>query len=67
MAETLVDVVAKLRERGKGSTTETPMRHKNGFKTSLPIFFFFFLENAKNLDRSDDAKLREKKRYGLSD
>ena len=23
----------------KGSTTETPMRHKNGLKTSLSIFF----------------------------
>ena len=32
----------------KGSNAKTPMRHKNGLKTSLPIFsFFFFFENAK--------------------
>ena len=41
----------------KGSTTETPMRHKNGLKTSLPNFFC--LENARNLGRSDDAKRRK--------
>ena len=35
---------------------------KNGLTTSL--FFFFFLENAKNLGRSDDAK-RRKKEDGL--
>ena len=33
------------------------MRHKNGLKTSLT---FFFLENAQNLGRSDDAKRRKK-------
>ena len=26
----------------KGSTTETPVRHKNDFKTSLPFFFSFW-------------------------
>ena len=35
---------------------------KNGFTASL--LFFFFLENAKNLGRSDDAK-RRKKEDGL--
>ena len=35
---------------------------KNGLTTSL--LFFFFLENAKNLGRSDDAK-RRKKEDGL--
>ena len=40
MAEKLVGVISKLRQCGeKGSTTETPMRHKNGLKTSLSIFF----------------------------
>ena len=42
----------------KGSTTETPVRHKNGLKTSLTIFFFL---NAQNLGRSDDAKRRKKR------
>ena len=38
---------------------------KNGLTTSLPFFFFFwFLENAKNLGLSDDAK-RRKKEDGL--
>ena len=37
------------------------MRHNNGLKTSLPIFFF--LENAKNLGRSDDAKRTKKRRW----
>ena len=60
-----MDFVAKLRQRGKKrSTPETPVRHKNGFKTSLPIFilfiFYFFLENAKNLGWLDDAKRRKK-------
>ena len=35
---------------------------KNGLNTSL--LFLFFLENAKNLGRSDDAK-RRKKEDGL--
>ena len=42
----------------KGSTTETPMRHKNGFKNFVVNFFF---ENAKNLCRSDDPKRRKKR------
>ena len=37
---------------------------KNGVTTSLSYFFFF--ENAKNLDRSDDGK-RRKKNDGLSE
>ena len=36
---------------------------KNGLTKSL---LFFFLENAKNLGRSDDAKLRKKKRMALA-
>ena len=48
----------------KGSNTETPMRHKNGLKTSLPIIIIIFFENAKNLGRSDDTK-RKKKGDGL--
>ena len=35
---------------------------KNGSTTTL---LFFFLENAKNLGRSDDAKRRKKKEDGL--
>ena len=40
------------------------MRHKNGLKTSLTIFFFF-LENAQNLGRSDDAKRRKKRGWPM--
>ena len=52
---------------GKGSTTETPVRHKDGLKTSLTIFFFFFFENAQSLGRSDDAKRRKKRGWALAD
>lgn len=41
----------------KGSTTETPMQHKNGFD----ITYFLFLENAKKLGQSDDATWRKKR------
>ena len=44
MAETLVNVVAKLRHR-RGKKDQPPKLLcdiKNGLKTSLPIFFFFF-------------------------
>ena len=45
----------------KGSTTKTPMRHKNGLTTSV---LFFFLKIVKNLGWSDEAK-RRKKEDGL--
>ena len=47
MAEKLFDVVVQLTQHGKikGSTTETPMQHKNGLN--------------KSLGRSDDAKRRK--------
>ena len=47
---------------GKGSTTETPIRHANGLKRRY--LFFFLFENAKNLGRSDDPE-RTKKRDGF--
>ena len=47
MAEKLVDVVAKLSQRGK---KDQPPRLLCEIKMA-----FFFLENAKNLGRSDEA------------
>ena len=49
MAEKLVDVVAKLRQRGK---KDQPPK--------LPTIFFF-LKSAKNVGRSDDDERRKKK------
>ena len=48
MAEKLFDVVVQLTQHGKikGSTTETPMQHKNGLN--------------KSLGRSDDTKRRKR-------
>ena len=42
MAEKLVDVIVKLRQRGKkGSTTETPMRQYT--VKNVPVFVLVFL------------------------
>ena len=42
MAEKLVDVAEIKATWEKGSTTETPMRHKHGLSTWILFFFFFF-------------------------
>ena len=61
IAEKLADVVAKLRQRGKKDQPpkllcDIKMAEKRRYN-----FFFFFLENAQNLGRSDDAKRRKKR------
>ena len=59
VAEKLVDVVAKLRQRGKKDQQPKLLCDIKCLKNV--VTFFFFSENAKNLGRSDDAK-RTKKR-----
>ena len=67
MAEKLVYVVAKLRQRGKKDQPPRPlcdrkMALKSRYQFCFVLFCFFVLENAKNLGRSDDAKRRKKKK-----
>ena len=58
MAEKLLDVVAKLRQRGKKDQRPKLLYNiKMVLKHRYPFFFF---ENAKNLGRSDNAKRRKK-------
>ena len=62
MAEKLVKVVAKLRQRGEKEQPPKLLCYIKWFKNVVSFFFFFFFfENAKNLGRSDDAKRRKKK------
>ena len=70
MTEKLVDVFAKLRQRGKKDQPPKlyvvtilifMIKRTNGLTTYL-LFSFF---NTKNLGRSDDAKRRGKKGDGL--
>ena len=76
MAEKLVDVIVKLRQRGINFRQpffsmlllcsfiglKELFKVKNGWTTSL----LFFFENVKHLGRSDDAK-RRKKEDGLKE
>ena len=82
MAETLVDVIVKLRQRGKkdqppkllcdmqASLTFQQLLLLSSFFRLKELFHVnnglkrlhsFFLESAKNLGRSDDAKRRKKR------
>ena len=69
MAEKLVKVVSKLRQRGEKDQPPKLLCYIKWLKNVVSFFFCFFFfcfENAKNLGRSDDAKRRKKKGMALS-
>ena len=65
MAEKLVKVVAKLRQRGEKDQPPKLLCYIKWLKNVVSFFFFVFFcfENAKNLGWSDDAKRRKKREW----
>ena len=74
MAEKLVDVIAKLRQRGKKDQPpklyvvtmlifqiKRTIQREKWFNYVITFSFSFFFFNANNFGRSDDARRRNKK------